>query len=83
MQIDPPPPIPAPVPDSKRKSTEKTTAPIVVEEEQLLHMNNERFTVPEVVFNPSTIGSSFPLLPPSSFLPLESLPCENVRRDTE
>lgn len=25
-------------------------------DEQLLQMNNERFTVPEVLFNPSTIG---------------------------
>ena len=26
------------------------------EEEQLLYMNNERFVIPEVLFNPSTIG---------------------------
>ncbi|SCV69178.1 BQ2448_2198 [Microbotryum intermedium] len=30
------------------------TAPVV--EEQLLQMNNERFTVPEILFNPTTIG---------------------------
>ncbi len=29
---------------------------VPVEEEQLLQMGNERFTVPEVLFNPSTIG---------------------------
>lgn len=35
------------------------------EEEQLLQMNNERFTVPEVLFNPSTLGAfrfRFPFL---------------------
>lgn len=54
-----PPPTPPPmeeiVPGSgagnKGKGKEK-----VVEEEQLLQMNNERFSVPEVVFNPSSIG---------------------------
>jgi actin-related protein 6 len=42
MQVDgePKPPLPA----------------VPVEEEQLLQMGNERFTVPEVLFNPSTIG---------------------------
>lgn len=50
--------------DAKGKGREATSAPItsvvaVEEEEQLLQMSNERFTVPEVLFNPSTIGSSF------------------------
>lgn len=30
----------------------------VVEEEQVLQMSNERFTVPECLFNPSSIGKS-------------------------
>jgi actin-related protein 6 len=47
----PPPPLPENgVPDGKGKAVEPT-------EEQLLQMNNERFTVPEVLFNPSTIGA--------------------------
>lgn len=29
---------------------------VVEEEEQLLQMSNERFTVPEILFNPSTLG---------------------------
>lgn len=33
------------------------------EEEQLLQMNNERFTVPEILFNPSTIGAFLPPVP--------------------
>ncbi len=32
-------------------------------EDQILYMNNERFTVPEVLFNPSDIGGSRPILP--------------------
>jgi actin-related protein 6 len=34
----------------------------VVEEEQVLQMSNERFTVPECLFNPSSIGESIALL---------------------
>lgn len=61
--LTPPPPSPSPPPDvdpefvepmtkrGKGKGKEKE-----VEEEQTLHMSNERFTVPEVIFNPSTIG---------------------------
>jgi actin-related protein 6 len=33
-------------------------AKAVASEEQILWMNNERFTVPEVLFNPSDIGES-------------------------
>jgi hypothetical protein len=33
------------------------------EEEQLLHLCNERFSVPEVLFTPSTIGKHPPIRP--------------------
>ena len=54
--LTPPPPSPPP-PDPNAPYA--TPAPqLEKEEEQLLHLCNERFTVPEVLFNPSTIGAS-------------------------
>ena len=51
---------PPPIPDENEMEVDgasKLPLPAVpVEEEQLLQMGNERFTVPEVLFNPSTIG---------------------------
>lgn len=54
-----PPPV-VPIPDIKGKGKAKAKAAVVVEEEQLLQMSNERFTVPEVIFHPSIIGASTP-----------------------
>lgn len=48
--------------DLKGKGKVKEVVVEVEEEEQLLQMSNERFSVPEVLFNPSTIGLSLPLL---------------------
>lgn len=47
----PPPTAPTPPVDDKGKA-------VAGEEEQLLQLGNERFAVPEVLFNPSTIGQS-------------------------
>lgn len=54
-----PPPEPKPeVPTIPQYDAKGKLKPAVVEEEeQLLQMNNERFTVPEVLFNPSTLGA--------------------------
>ena len=38
------------------KSQEDSTGRPQVEGEQIIRMNNERFTVPEILFNPSDIG---------------------------
>ena len=38
------------------KSPEESTGRPAVEGEQIIRMNNERFTVPEILFNPSDIG---------------------------
>lgn len=65
--LTPPPPSPSPPPEVDLEFVEPTSKSKVkgkgkekeVEEEQTLHMSNERFTVPEVIFNPSTIGPLF------------------------
>lgn len=51
-----PPPIPDPTEMDLDGQPAPPPAPAPPEEEQLLQMGNERFTVPEVLFNPSTIG---------------------------
>ncbi|KAK4695673.1 actin-related protein 6, partial [Phenoliferia sp. Uapishka_3] len=50
--LPPPPPTPAVTTNDKGKGA------AVPEEEQLLQMANERFAVPEAIFNPSSIGQS-------------------------
>ncbi|BGP51325.1 Actin-related protein 6 [Rhodotorula kratochvilovae] len=51
--LTPPPPSPPPPDPNAPYAT--PAPPQEKEEEQLLHLCNERFTVPEVLFNPSTI----------------------------
>lgn len=51
-----PPPSP-PLFDDDAMRVARRSLPIRDEEEQLLQMSNERFTVPELLFNPSCIGS--------------------------
>ena len=69
----PPPPLPQNEGDDSTASTSASmmkggpqappptaTATATEEEEQLLHLCNERFSVPEVLFTPSTIGKHRP-----------------------
>jgi actin-related protein 6 len=50
--LTPPPPSPPPVDPSAPYNAPQQDK----DEEQLLYLCNERFSVPEVLFNPSTIG---------------------------
>lgn len=59
--LTPPPPSP-PSPDPSAPPTLPQQQKDA-EEEQLLHLCNERFTVPEVLFNPTTIGTPVDSLP--------------------
>lgn len=62
------PPPPSPPPPSDPDVATFVPPPKEEEEEQLLHLCNERFSVPEVLFTPSTIGA---WLQTSSSLPSE------------
>ncbi|KAI5477255.1 actin-like protein ARP6 [Pseudohyphozyma bogoriensis] len=61
-------------PDPQPSTT--AAGPSQVEEEQLLQMNNERFAVPEVLFNPSTIGLNQGGIPETIAHSIASLPEE-------
>lgn len=43
---------------------------MITENDQVLYMENERFAVPELLFNPSDIGV-YPLLAPPPSFPLD------------
>lgn len=44
------------------QSRTETTEPQLEESEQILYMTNERFSVPELIFNPTDIGIFFKFL---------------------
>ncbi|CEQ39373.1 SPOSA6832_00899, partial [Sporobolomyces salmonicolor] len=70
--LTPPPPSPPPVDPA---APYKAQAP-PQDEEQLLYLCNERFTVPEVLFNPSTIDLNQAGLAETIAVSIASLPAE-------
>lgn len=54
--VKPPTPPPDDLMNGGKGNGQELAPGKVPADEQLLQMNNERFTVPEVLFNPSTIG---------------------------
>ncbi|GAA5912910.1 hypothetical protein JCM8208_002079 [Rhodotorula glutinis] len=73
--LTPPPPSPPPPDPTLPASLQLPPAP-EKEEEQLLHLCNERFTVPEVLFNPTTIDLNQAGLAETVALAIGALPQE-------